>query len=154
MTLNINVDEPKQKGSIAIRLCCLFCCFVNGEKHIYDEQTRISFTLQGDYYFPYFVLYDEEQQPIGIWRQRHLRYIKQKCKVFYLNLLTGGKLNGYLADIDKQAEEMFSQLMKQMAECEGVTEKLKADNQPEWVGRMNNIRNRAVETVNSELILI
>lgn len=139
MTLNINVDEPKQKGSIAIRLCCLFCCFVNGEKHIYDEQTRISFTLQGDYYLPEFVLSDEEQLPIGIWGQRHLRYIKQKRKVFYLNLLTSGKLNEYLADLDKQAEEMFSLLVKQMAECEGVIEQLKADGQMEWVARMNNI---------------
>ena len=90
--------------------------------------------------------------PIGIWGQRHLRYIKENRKVLYLNLLTSGKLNGYLADLDKQAEEMFSQLLKQMAEREGVTEKLKADNQMEWVGRMNNIRNRVTETVNIELI--
>lgn len=81
-----------------------------------------------------------------------MRYIKQNRKVLYLNLLTSGKLNGYLADLDKQAEDMLSRLVKQMAEREGVTEKLKADNQMEWVGRMNNIRSRATEIVNKDLI--
>lgn len=95
---------------------------------------------------------EEEQQPIGVWGQRHLRYIKQNRKALYLNLLTRGKLNGYLADLDKQAEEMFSRLVKQMAEREGVTEKLKADNQMEWVARMNNIRSRATEIVNHDII--
>ena len=95
---------------------------------------------------------EEEQQPIGVWGQRHLRYIKQNRKALYLNLLTRGKLNGYLAALDKQAEEMFSQLVKQMAEREGVTEQLKADNQMEWVRRMNNIRHRATEIVNRDLI--
>ena len=90
--------------------------------------------------------------PIGIWGQRHLRYIKQNRKVLYLNLLTSGKLNGYLADLDKQADEMFSLLVKQMAEREGVTEQLKADNQMEWVARMNNIRQRVTEIVNADLI--
>ena len=121
------------------------------EKVIYDEKNGLWYELQGDYYIPCLKL-PEEQQPIGIWGQRHLRYIKENRKVLYLNLLTSGKLNGYLADLDKQAEEMFSQLLKQMAEREGVTEKLKADNQMEWVGRMNNIRNRVTETVNIELI--
>ena len=95
---------------------------------------------------------EEEQQPIGVWGQRHLRYIKQNRKALYLNLLTSGKLNGYLAALDKQAEEMFSQLVKQMAEREGVTEQLKADNQMEWVARMNNIRSRATEIVNHDII--
>ena len=95
---------------------------------------------------------EEEQQPIGIWGQRHLRYIKQNRKVLYLNLLTSGKLNGYLADLDKQADEMFSLLVKQMAEREGVTEQLKADNQMEWVDQMNNIRGRTTEMVNTDLI--
>ena len=123
------------------------------EKHIYNEQTGISYTLHGDYYLPDLALSDEEKGvEIGVWGQRHLRYIKQHRKVLYLNLLTSGKLNGYLADIDKQAEDMLSRLVKQMAEREGVTEKLKADNQMEWVGRMNNIRNRVTETVNIELI--
>ena len=122
------------------------------EKHIYNEQTGISYTLQGDYYLPDLALSDEEEQSIGIWGQRHLRYIKQNRKVLYLNLLTSGKLNGYLADLDKQADEMFSLLVKQMAEREGVTEQLKADNQMEWVDQMNNIRGRATEMVNTDLI--
>mgnify|MGYP006331698125 CR=1 FL=1 len=122
------------------------------EKYIFDERNGLWYELQGDYYLPCLKLPEEEQQPIGIWGQRHLRYIKQNRKVLYLNLLTSGKLNGYLADIDKQAEEMFSRLVKQMAEREGVTEKLKVDNQMEWVGRMNNIRSRATEIVNADLI--
>ena len=95
---------------------------------------------------------EEEQQPIGVWGQRHLRYIKQNSKVLYFNLFTSGKLNEYLVDIDKQAEDMFFRLIKQMAEREGVTEKLKADNQMEWVARMNNIRSRATEIVNHDII--
>ena len=122
------------------------------EKHIYNEQTGISYTLQGDYYLPDLALSDEEEQSIGLWGQRHLRYIKQHRKVLYLNLLTSGKLNGYLADIDKQAEDVLSRLVKQMAEREGVTEQLKADNQMEWVGRMNNIQSRAIELVNTDII--
>ena len=123
------------------------------EKHIYNEQTGISYTLHGDYYLPDLALSDEEKGvEIGVWGQRHLRHIKQHRKVLYLNLLTSGKLNGYLADIDKQAEDMLSRLVKQMAEREGVTEKLKADNQMEWVGRMNSIRNRATEVVNTDIV--
>ena len=122
------------------------------EKVIYDEKNGLWYELQGDYYIPCLKLPEEEQQPIGIWGQRHLRYIKQNRKVLYLNLLTSGKLNGYLADLDKQAEEMFSRLVKQMAERECVTEKLKVDNQMEWVGRMNNIRSRATEIVNHDII--
>jgi len=122
------------------------------EKVIYDEKNGLWYELQGDYYIPCLKLPEEEQQPIGIWGQRHLRYMKQHRKVLYINLLTSGKLNGYLADLDKQAEDMFFQLVKQMAEREGITEKLKADNQMEWVGRMNNIRSRATEIVNADLI--
>ena len=122
------------------------------EKHIYNEQTGISYTLQGDYYLPDLALSDEEEQSIGLWGQRHLRYIKQHRKVLYLNLLTSGKLNGYLADINKQAEDMLSRLVEQMAEREGVTEELKANSQMEWVARMNNIRSRAAETVNHDII--
>ena len=124
------------------------------KKHIYYEKTGISYTLQGDYYLPDIALSTEEQQPIGVWGQRHLRHIKQHRKVLYLNLLTSGKLNEYLSDLDKQAEEMFSRIVKQMAERERVTEKLKADNQMEWVGRINNIRNRSIEIVNAEIIFI
>ena len=122
------------------------------EKVIYDKKNGLWYELQGDYYIPCLKLPEEEQKHIGVWGQRHLRYIKQDRKVLYLNLLTSGKLNGYLADLDKHAEEMFSRLVKQMAEREGVTEQLKADNQMEWVARMNNIRNRAIETVNIDLI--
>lgn len=85
--------------------------------------------------------------------QRHLRYLKQHRKVLYTTLLTSGKLNSYLADIDKQAEDMFLRLVEQMAEHEGVTEQLKAENQMEWVGRMNNIRSRVMEIVNEEIII-
>ena len=123
------------------------------EKVIYDEKNGLWYELQGDYYIPCLKLPEEEQQPIGVWGQRHLQYIKQNRKVLYLNLLTSGKLNGYLSDLDKQAEEIFSRLVEQMAEREGVTEKLKADNQMKWIGKMNNIRNRAMETVNKEYIL-
>lgn len=122
------------------------------EKVIYDEKNGIWYELQGDYYVPCLKLPEEEQQSIGVWGQRHLRYIKQHRKVLYLNLLTSGKLNGYLTDLDKQAEDMFFRLVKQMAEHEGVTEKLKAENQMEWIGRMNNIRSRAKEVINNELI--
>ena len=122
------------------------------EKVIYDEKNGLWYELQGDYYIHCLKLPEEEQHPIGVWGQRHLRYIRQHRKVLYINLLTSGKLNGYLVDIDKQAEEMFSRLIKQMAEHEGVTEKLKADNQMKWVVQMNNIRSRAAEIVNNDLI--
>ena len=122
------------------------------EKVIYDEKNGLWYELQGNYYIPCLKLPEEEQQPIGVWGQRHLRYIKQNRRALYLNLLTSGKLNGYLADIDKQAEDMLSRLVNQMAECEGVTEQLKADNQMQWVGLMNNIRQTATEIVNAELI--
>lgn len=122
------------------------------EKYIYDEKNGLWFELQGDYYLPCLKLPEGEQQLVGLWGQRHLQYIKQNRKVFYLNLLTSGKLNGYLSDIDKQAEEMFFRLVKQIAEHEGVTEKLKADNQMKWVAQMNNIRSRAKEVINNELI--
>lgn len=122
------------------------------KQHFTDEKTGISYTLQGDYYLPDLELPAEEQKPIGVWGQRHLRYIKQYRKALYTNLLTSGKLNSYLDDIDRQAEEMFSRLVKEYAEKEYLTEQLKADNQMEWVGRMNNIRNGAIEIVNTELI--
>ena len=120
--------------------------------HFTDERTGIGYTLQGNYYLPNLQLPPEKETEIGLWGQRHLRYLKQNRKVLYANLLTAGKLNGHLAKLDKQAEEMFFRLVKQMAEREGVTEKLKAENQMEWVGRMNNIRSRATEIVNAELI--
>ena len=117
-----------------------------------DERTGISYTLQGDYYLPDLALPADERKEVGAWGQRHLRHIKQHRKVLYTNLLTSSKLNSYLADLDKQAEDMFFRLVEQMAKREGVTERLKADNQMEWVARMNNIRSRATEIVNNDLI--
>ena len=122
------------------------------EKRIFNEQTGICYTLQGDYYLSDLALPEQEDRHIGLWGQRHLRYIKQHHKVQYTNLLTSGKLNDYLADIDKQAEDTFFQLVEQMAESEGVTEQLKANNQMNWVTRMNNIRSRATEIVNHDII--
>lgn len=122
------------------------------EKRIYDEQNGLWYELQGDYYLPCLSLPEEEQKSVGVWGQRHIRYLKQYHKVFYMNLLTSGKLNNYLADIDNQAEEMFSRLVKQLAEKENVTEKLKAENQMMWVQKMSNSRNRATEIVNTEMV--
>ena len=123
------------------------------EKYITEERTGLKYELVGDYYIiagddeP-----EEEQKPIGIWGQRHLRYLKNHRKVLYTNLLTSGKLNIYLADIDNQAEEMFERLTRQMAIAESITEQLKAADQMAWVGKMNNIRNRATEIINTEII--
>ena len=122
------------------------------EKYKFDDRNGLWYELQGDYYLPCLKLPEEEQAYIGIWGQRHLLYLKKHHRVLYANLLTSGKLNGYLVDIDRQAEEMFERLVKQMAECEGVTEQLKAANSIEWVRKMNSIRYRAVEITNSELI--
>ena len=122
------------------------------KQHYIDERTGISYTLKGDYYLPNFILPVEENKFIGIWGQRHARYLKQYRKVHYYNLLTSGKLNSYLAEINVQAEDMFLRLVNQIAEREGVIEQLKAENQMAWVGRMNNIRSRAAEIVNNNLI--
>lgn len=121
-------------------------------QHYIDEKTGISYTLQGDYYLPNLTLPVEENKPIGIWGQWHLRYIRQYRKVFYTNLLTSGKLNSYLADVDEQAEDMFFRLVEQMVEREGITEKLKAEQPMEWVGKMNALREAATEIVNAEVI--
>ena len=120
-------------------------------KTIFEEMGG-SYEMQGDYYLPCLSLPEEEQKLVGIWGQRHLRYIKEHKRAFYTNLLTSCKLNSYLAGVNEQAEEMFSRLVKQLAEKENVTEKLKAENQMLWVQRMNNIRNRAREIVDKELI--
>ena len=117
------------------------------------EQTGGTYTQVGDYMLPDLLPAEEEKEAnIGVWGMRHKRYLKQNHKVFYYNLLTSGKLNSYLADIEQQAQDLFLRLVKQMAEMEGVTEQLKADNQMEWVGRMNNIRRRATEVVNKDII--
>lgn len=122
------------------------------ENRIYDEKNSLWYEKRGDYYLPCLDLPKQENKPIGIWGQRHRCYLKQSHKVMYMNLLTSGKLNSYLADIDEQAEEMFSRIVKQIAKREGVTEQLKAENQMEWVAQMNNICNRATEIVNTDLI--
>lgn len=122
-------------------------------KTIFEEMGG-TYTQVGDYLLPNLELPEEEQQSIGVWGQRHRRYLKDHRRGTYATLLTSGKLNSYLADIDRQSEEMFSRLVNQMAEVEGVTETLKATDPMEWVGRMNNIRNRAMEIVNGELIYI
>lgn len=123
------------------------------EKSLF-EQMGGTYTQVGDYLLPNLTLPEEEQKSIGIWGQRHARYLKQHHKVLYMNLLTSGKLNNYLADIDEQAEDMFSRLVKEMAIRQGVTEQLKAADQMAWVGKMNAIRNAAMELVNKELIFV
>ena len=116
------------------------------------EQMGGKYERQSDYLIPCLTLSAEEEQPVGIWGQRHGRFLKEHHRILYYNLLTDGKLNRNLVDIDRQAEEMLSRLIKQMAEREGVTESLKAQDSMAWVGKMNNIRNRATEIVNHELI--
>lgn len=121
------------------------------QKFITDERTGLQYELVGDYYL--IAGEDEpESRPIGIWGQRHLRYIRKHKVSLYAELLTTGKLNDYLADLNEQAEAMFSRLVKQLAEKEGVTEALKAENQMLWVQKMNSIRNTAMEVVSSDLI--
>ena len=122
------------------------------EKRIYDEKNGLWYELQGDYYLPCLSLPEEEQKSVGVWGQRHARYLKQYHKVLYMNLLTSEKLNSYIADVDEQAEKMFSRLVKELSEKENVNEELKATDQMLWVQRMNNIRSRAMEIVNLDLI--
>ena len=120
-------------------------------KTIFEEMGG-TYTQVGDYLLPDLKLPEEDQQPIGVWGQRHWRYLKEHHRATYTTLLTSGKLNSYLADIDEQAEEMFFRLVEQMAEREGVTEQFKAANGLEWTRRMNNIRACAMELVNKEII--
>ena len=121
------------------------------EKYITDERTGLKYELVGDYYF--IVGDDEpEERPIGIWGQRHLRHLKKHRRTVYAELLTSGKLNDYLADLNEQAENIFSRLVKELSEKDGITEALKADNQMIWVQRMNAVREMAVETIYHELI--
>ena len=122
------------------------------EKYIYDKNNGLWYELRGDYYYPCLTVPAEEEKPIGIWGQRHLRYIKTERKALYTELLATGRLNTYLVDINEQATEQMLLLTKQMAEREGVTEQFKAQDQMLWVRRMNNIRDRAMEIVNHELI--
>lgn len=122
------------------------------EQYIFDKNNGLWYELQGDYYIPCLAVPAEEETSIGIWGQRHLRFIKQERKALYLELLTAGRLNSYLADINAQAEERMIRLMEQIAAREGVTEQLKAQNQMRWVQRMNSIKNRAEEIMLNELI--
>lgn len=121
------------------------------DKYIIDERTGLKYELVGDYYL---IAGDDEpeERPIGIWGQRHLRYIREHRKALYTGLFLDGKLNEYLADLNEQAEDMFSRLVKELAERDGITEQLKAANQMEWVRLMNIVRETATEIVNNDLI--
>ncbi len=117
------------------------------------EKAGGTYTQVGDYMLPDLLLAEEEKEAnIGVWGMRHKRYLKQNHKVLYYNLLTSGKLNSYLVDIEQQAQDLFSRLVKDLAEKENVTENLKATDQMLWVRKMNNIRNRATEIVNADII--
>ena len=122
------------------------------DKFIFDENNGLWYERQGDYYIPCLSLPAEEEQPIGLWGQRHLRYIKEYRKARYTSLLLGGSLYSYLADIDQQAQERLDTVTEQMAQSQGITEALKAADQMAWVGWMNNIRFAATEIVNTEII--
>ncbi len=122
------------------------------EKYIYDESNGLWYELQGDYYIPCLTPPEEESKSIGIWGQQHRAYLKEHRIATYTTMLMEGKLNNYLADIDKQAQEMYLRLIDEMADRQGVTEQLKAEQPTEWIGRMENIQSCAREIVNSELI--
>ena len=122
------------------------------QKYIYDERNGLWYELQGDYYIPCLTTPAQEENPIGIWGQWHLRYIREHRKAVYTGMLLDGTLNTYLADYDEQAQKLFLELVNQMVTREGITEQLKAQNQMLWVQRMNNIRDRAMEIVNHDLI--
>lgn len=120
-------------------------------KSIFEEMGG-KYERQGDYVLPCLTLPPEKEQPIGLFGRRHLDYLKQYRRITYINLLTSGRLNTYLADIDRQAQERFEQLIEGMKQAHGITERLKEENTLEWVGRMNNIRVCAMEIVEKEII--
>ena len=123
------------------------------DKYIFDEGNGLWYELQGDYYIPCLTLPTEkEHKPIGLWGQRHKRYLQEHNRTFYTTLLTSGKLNEYLADVDKQAKECFERLVEQMKQSQDITEQLKSENALEWVQKMNNIRACAIEVINNEII--
>ena len=122
------------------------------DKYIFDENNGLWYELIGNYYFPCLTVPAEEEQPVGVWGQRHRRYLKEYRPSFYNALLLSGKLNGYLADIDQRAQELFDTIIQQMALAQGITERLKATDQMAWVGKMNNLRASATEFVNTEII--
>ena len=122
------------------------------DKYIFDESNGLWYERQGDYYIPCLILPVEEERPIGLWGQRHLLYIKEHHKARYSSLLSNGKLNSYLADIDQQAQERLDIIIQQMVHAQGITEELKAVDQMAWVGKMNNIQASAMEIVNKEIV--
>lgn len=124
------------------------------ENRIYDENNGLWYARQGEYYLPELALPPEEEKPIGTWGQRHLQYLKEHKQLVYINLLTSGRLNEYLASVDEQAEDMFSRLVKEYADRQGVTEQLKAENQLLWVHKINNIRVCVREVVEREIIYL
>ena len=117
------------------------------DKYIFDESNGLWYELQGDYYIPCLILSEEETQPIGLWGQRHKQYLKEHRHIVYTTMLIEGTLNRYLADINQQAEQMFHRLIDEMAQKQGVTEQLKAENQMEWVQQMNACKAQAEEIV-------
>ena len=118
------------------------------------EQHGGTYTIQGDYRLPNLTVEENDTRPIGVWGQRRLNYLKRHRKVLYYNLLTSGKLYSHLADIEEQAQDLFSRLVKEYAEKEGITEQLKATNQMKWVRKINNIRERVTETVYSDVVFV
>ena len=124
------------------------------DKYIFDESNGLWYELQGDYYILCLILSEEETQPIGLWGQRHKQYLKEHKQFLYTTMLIKSTLNSYLADIDRQATEMMFRLVEQMADKEGLTEQFKAENQMEWVCKMNNIRDRISEIIYKELIYV
>ena len=122
------------------------------DKYIFDESNGLWYELQGDYYIPCLILSEEETQPIGLWGQRHKQYLKEHRHIVYTTMLIDGTLNRYLADINQQAEQMFHRLIDEMAQKQGVTEQLKAENQMEWVQQMNACKAQTEEIVKFELI--
>ena len=122
------------------------------ENRIYDENNGLWYARQGEYYLPELALPPEEEKPIGLWGQRHLQYLKEHKQLVYINLLTSGRLNEYLASVNEQVEDLFSRLVREYAERQGVTERLKEENQLLWVKKMNNIRACVREVVESEII--
>ena len=124
------------------------------KQHITDPKTGIGYTLHGEYYLPDLSLPAEEEIPIGVWGERHKRFLKNHQPSVYNEFLVSGKLQTYLAQIDRDAQEMFDLLVRQLAEQESITEQLKAEDQMEWVQCMNTIQNRATEIVNHELIYV
>lgn len=124
------------------------------QKQIYDGKNGLWYELHGDYYLPCLSAPPEEQRPIGVWGQRHLRYLQQHRRALYTELLISGRLKRYLADLNEQAEAMFLRLIDQMAVRDGITDQLKAQDQLMWVEWMNNIRDRAMEVVSNDLIYV